>query len=152
MAIHDLRVKLMKEYTDVHGIEKKQGLDTLLDYLTSHGYRTAVATATNIERAEEYLKKIGVYDKFETIICGNMLENGKPCPDIYLYACEKLGLEPSQCMALEDSPNGVKSASSAGCVTVMVPDLTEPEEEQLKAVYAVAPSLDKVIDVLENMK
>lgn len=125
---------------------------TLLDYLTSHGYRTAVATATNIERAEEYLKKIGVYDKFETIICGNMLENGKPCPDIYLYACEKLGLEPSQCMALEDSPNGVKSASSAGCVTVMVPDLTEPEEEQLKAVYAVAPSLDKVIDVLENMK
>ena len=76
MAIHDLRVKLMKEYTDVHGIEKKQGLDTLLDYLTSHGYRTAVATATNIERAEEYLKKIGVYDKFETIICGNMLENG----------------------------------------------------------------------------
>lgn len=84
----------MKEYTDVHGIEKKQGLDALLDYLTSHGYRTAVATATNIERAEEYLKKIGVYDKFETIICGNMLENGKPCPDIYLYACEKLGLEP----------------------------------------------------------
>ncbi len=69
-----------------------------------------------------------------------------------LYACERLGLEPSQCMALEDSPNGVKSASSAGCVTVMVPDLTEPEEEQLKAVYAVAPSLDKVIDVLENIK
>lgn len=67
----------MKEYTDVHGIEKKQGLDALLDYLTSHGYRTAVATATNIERAEEYLKKIGVYDKFETIICGNMLENGQ---------------------------------------------------------------------------
>ena len=152
MAIHDLRVKLMKEYTDVHGIEKKQGLDTLLDYLTTHGYRTAVATATNIERAEEYLKKIGVYDKFETIICGNMLENGKPCPDIYLYACERLGLEPSQCMALEDSPNGGKSASSAGCVTVMVPDLTQPEEEQLNAVYAVAPSLDKVIDVLERAK
>ena len=55
-------------------------------------------------------------------------------------------------MALEDSPNGVKSASSAGCVTVMVPDLTQPEEEQLNAVYAVAPSLDKVIDVLERAK
>ena len=55
-------------------------------------------------------------------------------------------------MALEDSPNGVKSASTAGCVTVMVPDLTQPEKEQLDAVYAVAPSLDKVIDVLENIK
>ena len=81
-----------------------------------------------------------------------MLENGKPCPDIYLYACEKLGLAPSECIALEDSPNGVKSASTAGCVTVMVPDLTEPEKEQLDAVYAVAPSLDKVIDIIEEMK
>ena len=152
IAIHDLRVKLMKEYTDVYGIEKKAGLDELLDYLNKNGYRTAVATATNIERAEEYLKKIGVYDKFETIICGNMLENGKPCPDIYLYACERLGLAPCECMALEDSPNGVKSASTAGCVTVMVPDLTQPEKEQLDAVYAVASSLDKVIDVLEKAK
>ena len=140
----------MAEYTDKYGIEKKAGLDTLLDYLKEKGYRTAVATATNVERAEEYLKQLGVYEKFEQIICGNMLENGKPCPDIYLYACEKLGLSPSECIALEDSPNGVKSASTAGCVTIMVPDLTQPEKEQLDVVYAVAESLDKVIDVLEG--
>ena len=152
LTIRNLRVKLMSEYTDKYGIEKKAGLDTLLDYPKNNGYRTAVATATNIERAQEYLKQIGVYDKFEQIICGNMLENGKPCPDIYLYACEKLGLSPSECMALEDSPNGVKSASSAGCVTVMVPDLTSPEKEQLDVVYGVAESLDKVIDILEGVK
>ena len=104
LTVRNLRVKLMSEYTDKHGIEKKAGLDTLLDYLKENGYRTAVATATNIERAEQYLKRIGVYDKFEQIICGNMLENGKPCPDIYLYACEKLGLSPSECIALRTAP------------------------------------------------
>ncbi len=148
--IRDLRVKLMTEYTDKYGIEKKAGLDELLDYLKENGYRTAVATATDINRATKYLKQIGVYDKFEQIICGNMLENGKPCPDIYLYACEKLGLEPCECMALEDSPNGVKSASTAGCITVMVPDLTPPEKEQLDAVYAVAENLGKVIDIISK--
>ncbi len=150
--IRDLRVKLMNEYTDKYGLEKKAGLDTLLDYLGTNGYRAAVATATDVSRAAKYLKQIGVYDKFEQIICGNMLENGKPCPDIYLYACEKLGLPPENCMALEDSPNGVKSASSAGCITVMVPDLTPPEKEQLDVIYTSVPSLDKVIEVLERIK
>lgn len=150
LTIRNLRVKLMKEYTDKYGIEKKAGLDTLLRYLRSHGYRIAVATATDAGRAGEYLKQIGVYDYFETVISGNMLENGKPCPDIYLYACEQLGLPPASCMALEDSPNGVKSASSAGCVTVMIPDLTQPTEAELSVVYAVKPSLDKVIDLLSE--
>ncbi len=150
--IRDLRVRLMNEYTDKYGLEKKKGLDELLDYLSKNGYRAAVATATDVSRAAKYLKQIGVYDKFEQIICGNMLENGKPCPDIYLYACEKLGLPPESCMALEDSPNGVKSASSAGCVTVMVPDLTPPEKEQTDVIYAAAESLDRVIDILERIK
>lgn len=148
-TVRNLRVKLMKEYTDKYGVEKKAGLDTLLDYLSKNNLRAAVATATNEKRAAEYLKPLGIYDKFDAIICGNMLENGKPCPDIYLYACERLGLKPENCMALEDSPNGVQSASSAGCITVMVPDLTPPEKEQLDVIYAAVPSLDKVIDILK---
>ena len=146
------RIELMNAYRKQHPTEKKPGLDTLLDYLNTNGYRTAVATATDIDRAREYLIPAGVYDKFEQVICGNMIQNGKPCPDIYLYACEKLGLPPKNCMALEDSPNGVASASGAGCVTVMVPDLTPPAKEQLEKVYAVCDSLDKVIDVLKKMK
>ena len=77
----------MNAYIKQHPTEKKPGLDTLLDYLNTNGYRTAVATATDIDRAREYLIPAGVYDKFEQVICGNMIQNGKPCPDIYLYAC-----------------------------------------------------------------
>lgn len=57
-----------------------------------------------------------------------MVAEGKPSPDIYLYACRQLGLAPEECMAVEDSPNGVMSAYRAGCKVVMVPDQTQPDE------------------------
>ena len=73
-----------------------------------------------------------------------MVAKGKPEPDIYLYAAEKLGLAPENCIALEDSLNGIKSASSAGCKTVMVPDLDRPSAEAIPLLYGVA---DNLIDV-----
>ena len=78
-----------------------------------------------------------------------MVEHGKPAPDIYIYAAEQLGLDPCECMALEDSPNGVKSAAGAGCRTVMVPDLTEPDGELGELIYAKAGSLRDIIKLLK---
>ena len=73
-----------------------------------------------------------------------MVKQGKPAPDIYAYACEALGLEPKEVFAVEDSPNGVKSAYSAGCNVIMIPDLTEPDEELRKLLYA---RLDCLVDI-----
>ena len=78
------------------------------------------------------------------MISCSMVENGKPDPDVYLYACDRLGLAPERCLALEDSPNGVLSAHRAGIPVIMVPDLTEPDEETKKLVYAVAKDLKEV--------
>lgn len=130
--------------------EVKPGLYQLLDYLEKMGYKRAVATATNMQRAKDFLTRIGVIDRFECIYSGKMLQNSKPAPDIYLMASEALGLLPQECIALEDSPNGVKSAFAAGCKAVMVPDLTEPDEEVKELLYAKADSLDGVIKVLEK--
>ena len=77
-----------------------------------------------------------------------MVAKGKPEPDIYLYASEKLGLKPEECIALEDSQNGIKSASSAGCKTVMVPDLDGPTEEIKPLLYDIADSLRDVIKII----
>ena len=85
-------------------------MDTLLDFLRVHGIKTAVATATDEERASRYLKEIGIYDKFDHIVCATMVPNGKPKPDIYLYACEKIKEKPCDCMGVEDSPNGIRAA------------------------------------------
>ena len=128
-AVRARRKALMADHIARNGIEKKPFVDKALDQLKEMGIKTAVATATDQERAGRYLNQIGIDHKFDRIICADMVENGKPQPDIYLYACQEMGELPENCMAVEDSPNGVRSAASAGLVTVMVPDLTQPDEE-----------------------
>ena len=81
-----------------------------------------------------------------------MIQNGKPAPDIYITACHKIGLEPSECIALEDSPNGVKASYNAGCKTVMIPDLTQPDDDTKAMIYGLCGSLDEVIEILEREK
>ena len=135
-TIRERRKELMKAHIAANGIDKKPGVDELLDYLRAHRIKTAVATATDPARTKDYLTGIGIYDKFDRIVCATMVENGKPKPDIYLYACEQIGEAPADCIAVEDSPNGVRSATDAGIRTVMVPDLAEPDADTAKRIAA----------------
>ena len=141
----------MNEFIRQNGIEKKKGLDELLDYLDSTGLKKAVATATDLQRTTLYLSSINIIDRFDKLICGNMIENGKPAPDIYLAAAKELGLDPGECIALEDSPNGIRSAHAAGCKPVMIPDLSQPDEETKKLLYACCDDLSKVIGVIQKL-
>ena len=148
LKIRSRRMELMSAYLAKYGLELKKGAKELLTYLNENKIPAAVATATDYERAEKYLKETGIFGYFDKIICATMVKVGKPQPDIYIYAASELGLEPSECAALEDSPNGVKSAAAAGCKTIMVPDLTEPDEELSRIIAAKANSLDEVIDII----
>lgn len=150
-AIREKRVELMDEYIKLNGIDKKKGAEKLLSYLKENGYKTAVATATPVKRAEEYLEKAGLLPYFDKVISAHMVQNGKPAPDIYLYAAKSLELSPNECMALEDSPNGVASASSAGCKTVMVPDLDLPDEKTKSRLFGIADDLTQVIDLIKKI-
>lgn len=149
-TVRERRKQLMQEHIRKYGIEKKQGVDELLDYLKAKNIKTAVATATDLPRAKDYLTRIGIYDKFDRVICANMVENGKPEPDIYLYACEQIGEEMGECVAVEDSPNGVRSAVAAGLRVVMVPDLTEPDAKTAELITARAQSLYDIILWMED--
>lgn len=147
-SVREKRKEMMEECLDREGIRCKPGALELLAELKRRGITTAVATATDLERTEKYLKKTGLYDYFDTLISAVMVKQGKPAPDIYLYACEQLGLAPGECMAVEDSPNGVMSAYRAGCKVVMVPDQTEPDEELKKCLYAKVDSLEEITALL----
>lgn len=148
MKIRARRMELMQEHIDRYGLDVKAGAAELLSYLGEKGYLRAVATATDIERAGRLLKTAGLYGSFDRIISASMVEWGKPKPDIYIYAAKQLGLEPQECIAVEDSPNGIISASDAGCLTVMVPDLTPPEKELLPRLYACCDSLLSIKELL----
>lgn len=150
--VRSRRIRLMNAYIDENGFDVKKGLFELLDYLKERSYKIAVATATDLERAKRYLGRIDALGYFDAIICGNMVENGKPEPDIYLEAARQLGLSPEECAAFEDSPNGLKSAYAAGCKAIMIPDLSQPDEEVTPLLSAVYESLDKAIEFFEGGK
>lgn len=150
-AVRANRIKIMNAYIDEHGIEVKKGLTELLDAIRARGLKCAVCTATDRERTKLYLTKIGVYDRFDGFVCGDMIANGKPDPDIYIEGAAVLGLEPGECMALEDSPNGIESAFRAGCIPVMVPDLSEPDEELRGKLHAVCGDLSRVTEVIDGL-
>ncbi len=142
------RVKVAKELEE-NGIPLKPGLKEILAYLKEHNLKSAIVTANQLEKAVERLHMAGLSNDFDEVISAHEVPNGKPYPDPYLYACEKLGFTPEECIAVEDSPNGVLSAVRAGCKTVMVPDLTKPDDELRKQLFAVCPSLDKIIEILK---
>lgn len=144
------RRELTAAHLHTYGIPKKPGLDTLLHYLRQSGRKIAVATATDRKRTMQYLKEVQVLDDFDTFICGDMVTKGKPDPEIYLTACRELRLAPADCMALEDSPNGIHSAHAAGCKAVMIPDLSQPEDDLKPLLYACVERLDDVIDLLKG--
>lgn len=149
--VRERRKELVAQALAEYGLERKKGALELLKWLKEKGIRTAVATATDEERATRYLTEIGVLSYLDRVVCATMVENGKPMPDVYLYACRQLGERPQDCLALEDSPNGVLSAWRAGCGVVMVPDLTQPDEEIRPILTGLAPDLSAVIPLIEQM-
>lgn len=151
-ALRNKRIELMDAYVEKNGIEPKPGAEALLRYLKENGFKTALATATPPDRARRYLDMVGLLGYFDEICSARMVKIGKPAPDIYLFAAEKLGLNPSECVALEDSPNGIRSAHAAGCITVMVPDLDLPAEEIKPLLYDVADGLEDVIRIVGSIK
>ena len=140
-SVVEYRSQLMRECLEENGLELKKGASEVLDFLNVKGIVCAVVTASPVERAMSYLECTGLSEKFDRVISARDMKEGKPSPDCYEFACRELGLDPENCMAVEDSPNGVTSAWKAGCNVVMVPDLTEPDEETIDMVMAVKKDL-----------
>lgn len=149
--VREKRKELVEACIQEQGIQLKPGVIELLQWLKENNIRAAIATATDMERTNRYLKMLGIHEYFDELISATMVKEGKPSPDIYLYACEQLGRKPQECIAVEDSPNGVLSAYRAGCKVVMVPDQTPPEEELKSKLYACVDTLTDIQELLQGM-
>ncbi len=142
-------LSMEKERTE-KGIPLKTGGKELLKFLKENGYKTIVASSSVRERAEKILMHHDVLKFFDDLVFGYEVKNSKPAPDIFLKACEKLGVEPEEAIVLEDSPSGIQSGFSANIPVICIPDLKSPQEEILiKATY-VFESLFDVIDFLKE--
>ena len=126
----------------------KPGALELLDTLDQFGLPRAIATSSSRRTVERHLTARNLMERFQQIVGQGDYKRGKPAPDPFLKAAEGLGVGPGLCLALEDSHNGILSASSAGMMTIMVPDLLEPTEEIRGLCAFVARDLHEVLSLI----
>ncbi|MBR1422457.1 MAG: HAD family phosphatase [Ruminococcus sp.] len=141
---------VMGELIEKEGLPLKSGVFELLGFLKESGIKLGLASSTSYKTVCAELKGAGLLDFFEVVVGGDMIEHSKPEPDIYLLACEKLEVAPVNAACVEDSFNGIISASRAGLHTVMVPDMLIPTDEILKLVEVYKQSLGEVKTYLED--
>ncbi len=120
---HDLDLRRQEEILrDLTGEGAMPGVLDLLGVLTGAGIRRAVVSSSSHHWVDGWLEKLDFADRFETIVCRGDAPQIKPAPDLYLEAARRLGLAPDQCLVIEDSLNGVKSAKAAGMRVWVVPN------------------------------
>ncbi|WP_349629474.1 HAD family hydrolase [Motilimonas eburnea] len=131
-------------------IPVKTGVIELLEWLKSNQIPIAVATSTRKEVAQVKLQLAQLDHYFDQVTTGCEVVHGKPAPDIYLLAAQRLGIAPEHCLAFEDSNNGVRAAVAANMMAYQIPDLTQPDANTLSLGHQVAPSLQQVLVVLKQ--
>lgn len=141
---------LFHEIERVEGIPLKKGVKELLEYLKAQNAKIGLASSTQYSAVSRELEQAGVLPYFQEIVTGDMVTHSKPDPEIFRKSCEKLGVEPKDAYAIEDSFNGVRSASDAGLRTIMVPDLIKPDEEMRTRTEIILSDLIEVKDYFKD--
>ena len=130
------------------GIALKTGAVEILDHLDAMGLPRAIATSSSLASLERSLGPHSLVSRFDALITRDVTVRGKPHPEPYLRAAEALGMDPADCLALEDSYNGVRAAAAAGMMTVMVPDMLDPTEEMRSLAVHIARDLHEVRELI----
>lgn len=147
-TVRETRKQLMEAYRDENPIRAKAGASEILRDLTEKQVCYYIVTASPLSRVERYTKDAGLTLDTTRVISTKTVSRGKPYPDVYLEAQKIAGCAAEEAIAVEDSPNGIRSAKAAGCITVMIPDLTQPTEEDLKYCDHVLGSLADIVKLL----
>ena len=140
-----------RAYKAEHGVPVKQGFIQLSDYLREQSINTAAVTSSTCLEAQHNFQGAGIEDRFDLIIGGDSVTTGKPSPEPYLKAAEALGLQPSECLAAEDSANGIRSAHAAGIKCVYIKDIADIAEEAKALASYEAKTLDELIKIIGDI-
>lgn len=135
---------------DNEGVPIKDGLIELLIYLKENQYKTIVATSSGRKRVDHILELADLTKYFDNSICGDEVTHGKPNPEVFLRACEKLDVQPNEAIVLEDSEAGIQAAYSGHIPVMCIPDMKYPEKQYEDMTAAMLSSLDQVIEYLRK--
>lgn len=133
--------KLLMKWFKEKPLKTRPFAEKAIKEALASGLKIAVCTTGSREQSLLKLEKTGIKKYFETIVTIEMVAKGKPAPDIYLKTAESLGLMPFDCVAIEDSEYGVKSAKSAGMACAAIPD-----------EWSARQSFEKADKICRNLK
>ena len=132
------------------GVDLKPGLKELLIYLKNNNYKIAIASSSLTDRAMKILDQHGINGYFDAFVFAEDITNGKPDPEIFLKAAEKLEVSPSDCLVLEDSEAGIEAADSASMKVICIPDMKTPGPLFIRKIEAILYCLAEVIPFLSE--
>ena len=133
-----------------NGLPVMKGAREVLAHLSRQGCPLALASSTRTVTVLSHLEETDMHRYFQKVICGDMVDNSKPAPDIYELACRELGVLPQEAVAVEDSFNGIRSAHAAGMLPLMVPDMAAPTPEIEALLWKKCDSLFDVIRLFSD--
>ena len=133
------------------GVPVKPEAHRVLSTLRERGYRIGMATSTGEAKVLEHLRRTNMLAYFDegAIITGDMVEHGKPSPDIFLLCAERLGVAPHEVIGVEDAANGVRAIHAAGMRAVMIPDIVLPTADLLSLAWRRCENLAELLDLPE---
>ena len=123
----------------------------LLESMKNAGMKIAIASSSTREEVTTQMEMLGALKFFDTCVCGDQVTKSKPDPEIFLLACDALGVKPEEAVGLEDSFNGVRACKASGLYTIMVPDIIRPDDEMKGLADVILPSL-KDVQAFLNLK
>ena len=132
------------------GPEKMPYVEELLKYLKENNYKIAVASSSDTADIKNNLEKTKLEKYIDEIASGAEVENGKPAPDVFLLAAKRLGVDPKDCLILEDSKAGIKAGKASGAMVFMVPDMFTVDKECEDTADRILTNLGEVIEILEG--
>lgn len=112
--------QLLRKETDLY-LEIMPGFLKFIQEVREDGLFTALVTSTPRLNMDPLLKKFVICDLFDVIVTGDEIKHGKPNPEPYLLAVQRLNLNSRDCVVIEDAISGVKSAKAAGCYVIAIP-------------------------------
>jgi HAD superfamily hydrolase (TIGR01509 family) len=152
IAVRDDFLRRVHQRLDSGDLLAKPGLYELLDFLEEHAIPKAVATSSARSEAIKKLEAVGVSHRFPVLATSDQVHHGKPAPDLFLLAAERLGVSPARCTVLEDSEAGIKAAVAAGMRAILIPDIKQPSPAVAAMATHICPSLAQVREILAREK
>ncbi|WP_051786088.1 HAD family hydrolase [Endozoicomonas numazuensis] len=149
-AFYQQKKDFYQEYINSHPTQTKKGFVELFQWLRSQPLKLGLVTSSRSTSVNHHFASRSELASFNVVVTSEQVVNGKPDPEPYLLACQKLEVAPEETVVFEDSNNGIRSAFKAGCRTIMVPDYLPPEEDVQQHTYAILDSLSDARPLLTD--